>query len=252
MRVYSIKAPDMGRSFSDWNINTEIIRDEIIAQEMLVYIQGHIENMLRTVNTSVTNEKIRTSISKMMLETLKKSKYLYKYLKLKGWIEVPPLYPNTSANLNEIISCAEVANLWDHLTFRYDNIRINKIYEKLTNDSDFKLVLQRGVDILTDQIEQLEDECKKFGISLPKRPSNVIVTPESTELINDDTMYRGILKGLQGASLLHVSALKQCVVNDRIRDIFKNMFKKELEYYNSFIKYGKLKGWLHPVPFYRT
>ncbi len=252
MRKYAIKGPDMGRSFSDWSRNTEIMRDEIIAQEILLYSQGHIENMLRTVNTSVTNDKVRITISKMMEETINKSEYLYQYLKLKGWIEVPPLYPETSADIKEIISCAEVANLWDHLTFRYDNVRVNKIYEQLTHDGDFAIVLRRGVDILTDQIEQLENECKKFGISLPKRPSSVIVTSVNTELIDDDAMYRDILKGLQGASILHIAALKQCVINDRIRGIFKNMFKKELGYYHNFIKYGKLKGWVHPVPFYRN
>ena len=100
--------------------------------------------------------------------------------------------------------------------------------------SRFQNCNRLGLNTLKEQINILEKECQKFGIPLPKRPSEVIIAPVSTDLINDDQMYRDIFLGLQGAALLHISAYKQCKLNDRIRNLFKQMIIQELDFFEIF------------------
>lgn len=252
MKKYAINGPDRGRVAANWVSNSEVIRDESIALKIMLYTQEHIENLLRAVRTSLTNDKIRSVITKMLTGTINNSDSILKYLKLKGWIATPPLYPNSPASTNEKLTCIEAAHLWDHLTIRYDNLRQTKIFNSFVNDLDLQLILSRGLDRLEAQIKILEKECVYFGITLPKRPAEVFAATEFTDLYNDDHIYRIILSGFQGAEIMHAEAIKQCTVNDRIRMIFKKMLLKEIEYYNNFARYGKLKSWLHPVPSYRV
>lgn len=252
MRKYAINGPDRGRIPANWSSNSEVMRDESIALNMMLYTQEHIENMLRAVRTSLTNDKIRSTITEMLILTINHSDSILRYLKLKGWIATPPLYPNIPATVKEKITCIEAAHLWDHLTIRYDNIRQTKILNTFVNDLDLKSLLTRGLNKLEQQITILEKECVYFGITLPKRPAEVFVAAEFTDLYTDDHIYRVILDGFQGAEIMHAEAIKQCTVNDRIRKIFKKMLLQEIDYYNDFARYGKLKGWLHPVPTYRV
>lgn len=249
---YSIQGPSQGRISVNWAGNSEPTRDEMIALQMMIYIQEHIENLLRATRTSVTNDSIRLTLTRILKRSIKNSDRIYKYLKMKGWIETPPIYPNTAPDQIEKISCASVAHLWDHLTYRYDTIRRTKTYLALIKDGDFKILLERGIAELNAQVNILEDQCRKFGITPPKRPPKVIVTPENSEIFTDDQIYRAILEGLQSAGMMHAEALKQCTTNDSIRQLFQSMLLGEIDFYHNFIKYGKVKGWLHPVPAYRA
>ncbi|GAB6136885.1 DUF3231 family protein [Halanaerobaculum tunisiense] len=251
LKEHSIRGPEKGRAASNWPENQEPFRDEMIALDTLFYMQEHIENMLQTSRTTITNDRIRKIISKMLIKTIKEINPLYKYLKLKGWLDNPPLYSNTPENVEEKISCAEAAHLWDHITYRYDNKRQTLKFFNLASDQDLQMILQEGIDILQEQIKLLEIECKKFGLTLPKKPAETMGGFECNELFNDDEIYRTVLTGLQGASVVHVKSLKQCTVNDRIRNIFKDILLEEIKYYENFIKYGKLKGWLNPCPRYK-
>lgn len=249
-KTYSIRGPEKGRLASDWSGNSEPFRDEMIALDSLFYLQEHMENMLQASRTSVTNDHIRKTINEMLKKTIEEIESFYGYLKLKGWIDTPPIYTNTTSN--EKISCAEVSHLWNHLSYRFDNKRQTSIYFSLTKDADLKIIIKKGLNDLDNQISILEKECKKFGITMPKRPGEVVISPENTKIYKDDEMYRLILIGLQGAGVLHTKAFKECTVNDRIRKIFKNFLHQEIDYYENFIKYGKIKGWLNPAPRYTT
>ena len=252
LKKYGITGPDRGRISSNWVSNYEVIRDEEIALKMMLFTQENIENLLRAVRTSLTNDKIRSFITKILISTINDFDSILNYLKIKGWIATPPLYPNNPSSTKEKITCIEVAHLWDHLTIRYDNIRQTKILNSFVNDLDLQVILSRGLSRLQNQIKVLEKECIYFGITLPKRPAEVFAAAEFTDLYNDDHIYRIILGGFQGAEIMHAEALKQCTVNDRIRMIFKKMLLQEVEYFDNFARYGKLKSWLHPAPAYRV
>jgi hypothetical protein len=249
---YGIPGPDQGRLISNWSANLEVTRDEFVAMSSLVQLQGHIENVLRASRTSLTNDEIRGVFNRILRKGLDHIDFITKYLKTKGWIEPCPIYPNTPPNLTEKISCSEVSHLWDHLTFRYDSLRKTKIYHSLSHDTDFRLIIEMGIRILEKQIDILEKECQKFGFPLPKRPPEVIATSVTTTSFSDDYLYRDILKGLQGAAIMHVEAMKQCTFNDRIWSLFNQMMFEEINMFERFVKYGKAKGWLHPVPLYHS
>lgn len=252
MRRYAVMGPEQNRGASNWAGNPETIRDEFAASSMMLYMQEHIVNLLRSSRTSVTNDYCRSVILKMLKQTIRKTDTLYKYMKIKGWIEAPPIYLNSPGGTMEKISCVTAAYLWDHLTLRYDNLRQTKVNCAYINDGDFKILLEWGIKVLNNQITILERECIQFGITLPKKPAEVIVAPPGTEIMQDDQIYRMMLTGFQGAGQMHAEAIRQITYNDRIRKIFIDMFLKEITFYELFVRYGKTKGWLHPSPAYRV
>lgn len=252
MKTYSINGPDRGRSGSEWVGNPEALRDEFMFSDLMIFVQEKTEKLLHASRTSLTNDEVRTFFLNSLNRVLNKLNFIYKYGHLKGWIERSPLYPNVSPGVEERIGCSTVGCLWDMLTFRYDNVRQTQIFYTFVNDGDFKLIIRMGLDVLMDQINKLEYECKRFGITLPKRPPEVVGPPEDTEIVTDDHIFRTILSGIQGAGSMHVIALKQCMSDDRFNSLFQSMLKAEIAYYEKLVKYGKLKGWLNLAPKYRV
>lgn len=248
---YQIQGPDLNRLPSNWSGNPEILRDEYIGSSTLVFLQANIGNLLSAIRTSVTNDGLRRMFIDQLFKTQERAETLVKYLKLKGWLENTPVYLNTPPENKEKLCTSTASQLWGHVTFRYDSVRKTRLFLAVAHDPDFKVLLNLGLRILNKQVSTLEAECQHFGITLPKRPPHAMVTPFTGEVINDDQLYRDVLLGLQGAATLHTDANKKCMINDRIRILFTDMLLDEIEFYDKFIKYGKLKGWLHPVPAYQ-
>lgn len=247
---FAIKTPDRNRSYSTFSGGQQITSDEFMAQDLLLYYQGHIENLAKILRSTVTNDSVRGTLIKMTLKTLDETDTLVKYLKSKGWVSTPPMYKHLPQNSNRNIGLSEASNLWDHLTLRYDNIRTTEYFLSTTHDADFKSLLSLGLKFLKKQTAKLEKELKLYAIPLPKRPSSVTLTITSTESLDDDYMYRILINAFQGAAILHAQSFKECVLCDKTRNIFKQFFIDELDIMNNFIKYGKMKGWLNLVPTY--
>lgn len=247
---YQIPAPTPNREIGPPPCNIEMFTDEFIASEALLYAQEHIENLLRTLRMSMTNDEIRHTISKMTKETIDREAQIVDYMTLKGWIKMCPRYHGTPANVREKLSAAEAYHIWDHLCFRYDNIQQTRLYLALAHDIDFKLVLEEGLRQLTTQAKMLEKEIRHFGIVAPQKPTDVTIRPGETDILADSYMYRMVLIGLQGASIVHAQSIKQCTFNSRIREIFKRLLMKEIDTLGRYIKFGKLKGWVNTPPAY--
>ncbi|HBX23555.1 MAG TPA: DUF3231 domain-containing protein [Desulfotomaculum sp.] len=252
MNKYKVTAPAPNRIIGPPPCNIEMYTDEFIAGEMLLYIQEHIENLLRTLRNSMTNDSIRTVISKMTKDSIDNETKIVNYMTLKGWIKKCPHYNSVPASVDEKISAAEAYHLWDHLCFRYDNIQQTRFYLAYVHDIDFRVVLEQGLRKLTLQTEMLEKEIQHFGIVAPKKPTDVIISTGRMDFMEDDYMYRMILIGLQGASMIHTQSLKQCTYNMRIKNIFKKLLKEEIDILGRYVKFGKLKGWLYPGPAFTT
>ena len=250
MEKYAIKSPDQNKSGVGYAGSSQMITDQFVTGETLLYQQEHIENLLKAFSTSITNDAVRGIFKKMLIKTVDQTEYLMQYMKLKGWIETPPLYQNLDPNIAETLTTVEAATLWDHLTFRYDNTRTTETYLTFVNDGDFKSTMEMGLKTLKKQINTLEKELNYFGIPLPKRSSKITLKPKNTEMIFDDHMYRTLLIGLRSVVALHARSLKEVTHNDRVRGIFKKIMQDELDYIDNFYKYGKLKGWFHTIPKY--
>lgn len=251
LKEYSIKGSSPNPKTVFTPVNPETVSDEFIANSVFTYTQEHVENLLRALRVSMTNEEIRQTFVKLANKTIEEMDGIVQYLKFKGWIDTPPLYHDVPKTVHEQLSLAEAYHLWDHLSFRYDNMKQTQISLATAFDVDFKILLGRGMDLLSEQALHLEKELTYFGIPLPKNPNVILPSPDNTEFFDDDHMFRIILAGMQGAMLMHAQALKQCTFNDRVRKIFRQMLVKEIQYFNQLVKFGKLKGWVNAVPSFR-
>ncbi|MCF8022829.1 MAG: DUF3231 family protein [Clostridiales bacterium] len=234
-------------------VNSQALRDEYIAIDMFEFMQESIEMLLRVIRTSTTNDRLRDLFTGILKEAVEAADDYMKYLKFKGWVRTPPMYPNIPIGVEEKLDAGEAFHLWDHLTFRNDNIEQTQRYLAFANDGDFKVLLKKGLqDVLRDQADMLEKELKHFGLPLPVRPPRVSTKVENTNIMNDDNMFRHIFNGIQGAAIIHAQAFKSSVTNDRIRKIFKNLLYSEVKIQDRIIRFGKYKGWFNIVPEYIT
>ncbi len=48
--------------------------------------------------------------------------------------------------------------------------------------------------------------------------------------------------------LVHVRSFNKFTANHRLRAFMKKLLSQEVEKIDDYIRYGKLKGWLHTVP----
>ncbi len=250
MEQYSIKAPDRNRSFGRFPDSSQTVTDEFIALEIFLYYQEHIENLTKVLRSTVTNDSLRSDFKKMTIKTINETDTLVTYLKLKGWIGTPPLYKHIPENVKATLGVAEAADLWDHLTLRYDNIRTTELFLSITHDLDFKAVLSMGLKQLNQQALRLEKELEDHGIPLPKKPPKTTLTLANAEVMDDDYMYRILINAFQGALMIHSKSFKECVICNDTRGLFKKLLLDEIEFIDDFLKYGKIKGWLNPVPKY--
>lgn len=252
MNLYSINVPRAGRKSYHTSAQTEIIDDEIIAKWLLIIMQEDIEMFLKAIRVSATNDSVRRFFISKTKGAIDMIDPILKYLKLKGWTSNPPRYPNVPKNVAEEIDCAEAHNLWDLLTFRYDNIEQTQLFVTLAHDGDVKLMFKQGLqNTLKSQASILEKELDYFGIPLPKQPKTQMITVENTEFVDDDHMCRMVLSGMQGAAILHAESLKQCTTNDRVRNIFKKLLIDEIEVTDNLLKFLKLKGYVNQGPSYQ-
>jgi hypothetical protein len=252
IKKYAIPGPDKNRSDIKSGVEIEVLYDEVIAQEFFIFAQENVEQLLRILRTTTDSEPLRKLFMRFTFKAIKRADRVIHYLKLKGWLETPPLYQHIPPNVTDKLAAGEAFHLWDHLTYRYDNISQTEIYYAFAKDPEFKILLKTGLQsVLVKQAKVLEKELSHFGIPLPKQPKLFNLTSDSTEMMFDDHMFRMVLTGIQGAAIFHALALKQSTVNDRIRTLFKDLLFDELKINDEMIKFGKAKGWLHAVPQYR-
>ena len=63
-------------------------------------------------------------------------------------------------------------------------------------------------------------------------------------------MYRIVLN-FEFASLdTHVTAIIETIKNEALRKLWSELLTTELEYYDKYLKYGKMKGWTRVVAIY--
>jgi hypothetical protein len=251
LKDLGLAGPDVGIVGANLATNPENIRDEFIAQDLFLVMQENVEMLLRFLSSTSTNDNLRKQFTRFTKEAINDMDSLVRYLRLKGWIAPSPHYPNIPPEVDEKLDAGEAFHLWDHLTFRYDNIHLTEILAGAANDMELKFLLTTGIqNVLKKQAVMLEKECLFFGIALPKHPPNV-TTYIPSQYLNDDFIFRTVSGGITGATLLHAAALKQCLTNSRVRGIFKELLLSEVDIQDKIIAYGKLKGYITPSPIYK-
>lgn len=246
---YGIKAPDSHTLTVNTELNSDFMRDQLIATDLYSTQQEHIEMLLLAIAQATRNDKVRSMMMQFVKKNLDRIGMTTKYLKVKGWLQAPPIYSQTPGD-NIKIDAGEVFNLWSHLTYRYDNLMLTETFLSLANDADLKLYLKKGRALLTKEARSLERELQHFGVVIPIKPP-VTKPPSPPHGVDDDSMFRVIFSGISGALTVHAKAVKQSTTNDRIRDLFKQLLLSELAALDTTIRFGKVKGWLHPTPTFR-
>ncbi|HQD75034.1 MAG TPA: DUF3231 family protein [Bacillota bacterium] len=141
--------------------------------------------------------------------------------------------------------------IWTQLVARYDILEITQFILSHANDTDFKVLVQRGLNnIVMSHIKRLEETMEHYQIPLPPRPPKSYPTPNNLEDARDEWMFRTIFSASQTALLVHVKAINVSI-NDSVRAMFIDFLNQELHMYDSLVKYGKLKGWVRSGPQYK-
>jgi len=131
-----------------------------------------------------------------------------------------------------------------------DDNELIGIFSNFAHDTEFKVILQHGLYIYNKQINHLEQLALKLNVPLPNRPSLPVSTAIDPESITDKFMYRIVLSWELSSLDNHVRAIIETIRNDSLRKLWSGLLTTELEYYDKFLKYGKMKGWTRVVPTY--
>lgn len=149
------------------------------------------------------------------------------------------------------ISVSEVWHLSKHLQMRYDVLETTNILKNFISSSDLQLILDHGVNVLQKQVKTLEDLMIKYQLPVVQRPpfdARILVNEEA---MNDRYVFRRIFRGIQAFLPNHISAFDQST-DPIIREHFKKFLLEEIDLYDKFIEYGKLKGFEQVPPRYRS
>ncbi len=252
LEKYSIEAPPRPKKHARGDVYTQILSDEIIGINYFTFLQGMVDMVLFSIQYSFYNDQVSTFFQKFYKHAIEQTNTIVKYLKFKGWIDIPPVFLNAPKDTGEQLGSIEAFHLWSHTNYRYINIEETMKWKEFVHDIDFRNVLEKGLKTMNRQVATLEEELEKFGLPIPKRPPNVVKGHHDKSIFQDEYIFRTLFIGLQWAGVLHAKAFQQCVTNDRIRNLFKNFLYDEIGILTHLIKYGKLKGWLNIPPEYIT
>jgi len=230
------------------NIND--ITDEYIYKKMYHDLIAQLMSLIHAVRSTSTNDKLRHIIIQDLKIHFEDFDTLYKFGKLKGWEETYPVYKTAMPHEDEQLSTSEAFHIWDHINLRYEEIELIGLFSNFAHDTEFKVILQHGLYIFNKQVNHLEQLALRLNVPLPNRPTLPVMSPIDPETITDKFMYRNILSWELASLDSHVRAIIETIRNDSLRKLWSEILNAELEYYDKYLKYGKMKGWTKVVPIY--
>lgn len=104
--------------------------------------------------------------------------------------------------------------------------------------------------MLRKQVAHKEQIMIKYGIPLPAKPPFAVTTALDVEEITDRYIYRQIYRGIQDFLHIHMTSVTQSV-NAGLRKEFMKLLAEEVQIFDNFVEYGKLKGWTLIPPHYK-
>jgi hypothetical protein len=224
--------------------------DEYIFKKIYNDLIAGLYPLITAYRTSTTNESVRQIILDDLIEHLSGFELLYKFGKLKGWMDEPPAFKTSKPQRNEALTAGEAFHILDHISHRYHQIYLTKFFLSLTHDREFQLILSQGAKNLEKEVAMLQEVALKHEVGLPPRPPASIQVPVEPEAVEDSFLYEVILSGMQSAIDLHVRAVIEAIRNDSLRGTFYQLFQAELKMHERILKYGKAKGWIITVPIF--
>lgn len=228
----------------------QVLTDRIIFRRIFDELVAELTILSRAMRTSITNDPLRNKFVRFFFRHLDGFEFLYKYAKVKAWMDIEPAYKTAGTETKEKLSVSEANHLWEHLSYRYDQKMLTGFFLEFVHDPDFKLILEQGTNMLMKQIKQLEGLMTKFQVPLPERSAAVQEAVIDPEIMNDKFIFRMIFSGVQSVMELHTAAVVDSTRNDYVRKVFHDLLKTETDTFDKLIKYGKAKGWSKIPPMY--
>ena len=226
------------------------ITDDYVYKKIYHDLVAELMSLIHSVRSTSTNDNLRNIIIQDLIVHFEDFDTLYTFGKLKGWEEIYPVYKTSIQQLEEQLSTSEAFHIWDHITMRYEQIELIGLFSSFAHDTEFKVILQHGLYIYNKQVKKLEQLAIKLNVPLPNRPALPVTSPIDPETITDKFMYRIILSWELASLDAHVRAIIETIRNDSLRRLWNGLLNSELEYYDKYLKYGKMKGWTRVVPIY--
>lgn len=226
------------------------ISDEYIYKKIFHDLVAQLMSLIHAVRSTSTNDNLRKIIIDDLIIHFEDFDVLYKFGKVKGWEDTYPVYKTALPHEEEQLSTPEAFHIWDHINLRYEQIELMGIFVNFAHDTEFKVILQHGLYIFNKQVSKLEQLALKLNVPLPNRPTQPVASPIDPETIKDKFMYRNILSWELTSLDYHVRAIIETIRNDSLRKLWSDLLSSELEYYDKYLKYGKMKGWTRVVPIY--
>lgn len=116
--------------------NSAIVIDRVTAEVAFAFMRLDLHRMLSAMKDTLVNDSVRDLLFTLLKSALDRVDKFIGYIKVKNWVFYPPLFPHVKPGLQ--IAINEVFLLWDHLVFRYNNIRKTQFYAEMTAEPDFK------------------------------------------------------------------------------------------------------------------
>ena len=241
-----------GRPPLDIKFATRIndITDDYIYKKIYHDLVAQLTSLTNAVRSTSTNDNLRSIIIEDLTIHFEDIDILYKFGKLKGWEETYPVYKTSLPHQEEKLSTSEAFHIWDHINLRYEQIELIVLFLNFAHDTEFKVILQHGLHLFNKQVSHLEQLALKLNVPLPNRPTQPETTPIDPETIKDKFMYRNILSWELTSLENHIRAIIETIRNDSLRKLWNGLLNTELDFYDKYLKYGKMKGWIRAVPMY--
>lgn len=150
-----------------------------------------------------------------------------------------------------MIVIGEAYSLWTLLTQRYDALITSKTLYEFAKDSDLKKIVKDGIEVLESQKNTLEKLMQEFNVPMPAKPPEHANFMVDINTISDKFIYREIYDGMANAMFKHISCFQRAN-SSYLREVFRKFLTQEMDLYDSFYEYGKLKAYIHESPSFRT
>jgi hypothetical protein len=247
LNKYSIASPDPSPRNQNIKVSSEILNDQSIAEVMLRFMRLDNNILMLGLKEIPTNQDVYDYVGHLAKTSIKRVDAFIDYVKKKKWIYLPPKYRHANPGTEEVDGDT-IYLLWDHLVFRYTNIRLTQIFSVYVTDPIFNAMLTAGTKILQREAKYLEDKLLYFGVTLPKPYPSVTVKPQDKDMFDDRFIFNQILRGMQDAVALHGTSISEVITNDKLRKLFIKLTFRELALIDKMIKYGKSQGWTLITP----
>ncbi len=149
-----------------------------------------------------------------------------------------------------MITLGEAYSIWKMLVIRYDALFTTKMLLDFTKDGDLKKIITDGIEVLETQKNILENLTKDFSIPMPNRPAEDSNVTADINTLTDRFIYREIFDSLSNTMFKHMSNFQRAN-SSYLKQIFRNFLNQEMDLYDAFFEYGKLKAYLNEPPSFR-